>query len=324
MYWMILLFFLNGSFGIEDDNDRLKGPTGTQRPTEPHGTFVTNISPPVLAEDEAISRGTPMDLLEYLWPQTGSTYPDGWLDAGVAGLGCLHFSKTPTVQTWSGSWDYCREQGAKLVTIKDQGQLEFMRNLMRAVGEKDSTLRFIWIDGDDIATEDGVWKYEDGTAVPSFVWGSGQPDNFGGEEDCFNLHSVVDWMGNDGSCDDESPHTVCQKNIIDQSEVAEEGAVEKCNMILCEPTSITNFCTRGNSTEEPTTIEDLDEAIRGRCTKSLYDLCIRIICSTSAVIDDEGLTRPEFNNRVRRSLSKTSFGRCEPCNRRVYRTVYDS
>ena len=49
----------------------------------------------------------------------------------------------------------------------------------------------------DIGAE-GKFSYTDGTAVDFTYWGSGQPDNYGGDEDCVHIRS--DNKMNDVQC----------------------------------------------------------------------------------------------------------------------------
>ena len=48
-----------------------------------------------------------------------------------------------------------------------------------------------WVGADDVQQE-GVWRWQDGSSVswPAMTWCGGQPDNYGGWEDCAETGSV--------------------------------------------------------------------------------------------------------------------------------------
>jgi len=73
-------------------------------------------------------------------------------------------------------------------------------------GMRTRNLSYIWIGGND-KDEEGTWKWVDGSPFEStFViknfwvrnfWGSGEPNNFGGNEDCM-VHGWPSWRNTDG------------------------------------------------------------------------------------------------------------------------------
>ena len=75
-------------------------------------------------------------------------------------------------------------------------------------------LSHTWIGGNDI-DEEGTWKWTDGSPFEFRFWHSGQPDNYGGIEDCMHAWGIELERGetwNDGICS-ESLTFLCSKKM---------------------------------------------------------------------------------------------------------------
>lgn len=70
-------------------------------------------------------------------------------------------------------------------------------------------LDYAWFGGSDIE-EEGVWKWTDYTPWEFTNWGPQNPDNAGGNQDCFQYDVKYKW--DDDGCAEEYPF-VCGKNI---------------------------------------------------------------------------------------------------------------
>ncbi|KAK0150630.1 C-type lectin domain family 4 member M [Merluccius polli] len=117
--------------------------------------------------------------------------PDGWLHFDHS----LYYIST-TKKNWTASRDDCLERDADLVVINSREEQEFVR---RQAGDH-------WI-GLSAGDTEGTWKWVDGTIMTSSFWLSGEPNDYGGAEDC-----VSTWEDgwNDAPCAYQY-HWICEK-----------------------------------------------------------------------------------------------------------------
>ncbi|MBL8618246.1 MAG: hypothetical protein JNM72_21715 [Deltaproteobacteria bacterium] len=106
--------------------------------------------------------------------------------------------------SWTAARDACRASGYELVTINDAAENTFVD------GQADarSTSRW-WTGFNDISTE-GSWVWVSGQASSYAPWGSGEPNNSGGGEDCGQInrfHPALTW--NDEPCSTPYPY-ICE------------------------------------------------------------------------------------------------------------------
>ena len=88
----------------------------------------------------------------------------------------------------------CRKSGGYLVELDDAQEYQFVFNLVSTIRGANS----FWTGGNDIKKE-GTWVYYNSKKpVPKLSWTRGQPDNFGGREDCMefrlNFGGLNDWL----------------------------------------------------------------------------------------------------------------------------------
>ncbi|KAK0133964.1 CD209 antigen [Merluccius polli] len=106
--------------------------------------------------------------------------PDGWLHYNN---NSLYFIST-TEKNWTASRDYCLERDADLIVINSREEQEFVS---RQAGDQ-----WFWIGLSDGDTE-GTWKWVDGTIMTSSFWGRGEPNDYGGAEDCVSTREEFGW-----------------------------------------------------------------------------------------------------------------------------------
>uniref|UniRef100_A0A671WF51 C-type lectin domain-containing protein n=1 Tax=Sparus aurata TaxID=8175 RepID=A0A671WF51_SPAAU len=107
---------------------------------------------------------------------------------------CYKYVAAPL--TWADAELYCVSEGANLVSIHSLEEQEFVKTLIKNF---DHTEGRTWIGLSDIHKE-GRWMWSDGCAVDFVFWGSGQPNNVGGNEDCVHTNSQTDRRWHDNRC----------------------------------------------------------------------------------------------------------------------------
>ena len=94
--------------------------------------------------------------------------------------------------SWNDAEDYCRGEGAHLVSVHSAKENEFVRSL-------DSG--YLWLGGTDEDTE-GIWRWTDGSAFSFKNWKRGEPNNHGNEH-CVHTDIGDNQQWNDNQCTDK-------------------------------------------------------------------------------------------------------------------------
>ncbi|XP_037832825.1 galactose-specific lectin nattectin-like [Kryptolebias marmoratus] len=92
--------------------------------------------------------------------------------------------------------DFCNSFGAHLTSIRGDDEYDFIRGLvLRATGTNTRT----WVGGTDAAKE-GYWVWTDGSPFTFTAWGSGEPNNVDGNENCMEINLNGQDYVNDVNC----------------------------------------------------------------------------------------------------------------------------
>ncbi|CAG04688.1 unnamed protein product [Tetraodon nigroviridis] len=117
-------------------------------------------------------------------------------------LGCYFFSKL--TKNWNQSREFCISKGGDLAVLNSKEEQAFVNGWLK-------TSQNAWIGLFDIETE-GTWKWVDGTVVTTTYWQPGQPNSYGGNQDCGEILQDSGGVGqwNDDACTADQTW-VCEK-----------------------------------------------------------------------------------------------------------------
>ncbi|KAK7161074.1 hypothetical protein R3I94_003910 [Phoxinus phoxinus] len=92
-------------------------------------------------------------------------------------------------KSWSDCRQFCRDRGSDLVIINTEEQQRLVTSLVKNVWFG------AWIGLSDSETE-GIMTWVDNSALNQGFWDRGEPNNFGGDEDCIELDPGRDPVNN--------------------------------------------------------------------------------------------------------------------------------
>jgi len=105
-------------------------------------------------------------------------------------------------KNWIDAYGYCQSLGTDvhLVTVLSMKQNDWLKKQMM--------IEYAWIGANDRGTE-GLFKWANNQTLTFKNWGSGQPDNFGGDQQCVCFYGRRATWG-DEFCDFET-HFFCEQ-----------------------------------------------------------------------------------------------------------------
>jgi len=124
-------------------------------------------------------------------------------------------------RSWNTARANCQAIGYELISIDDAGEQSWA-NTYRS-GETH-------IGYTDSATE-GTFVWSNGSASTHTAWGSGQPNNSGGGQDCTEFY-YSDGTWNDNDCTSESQDYICESAPLYDSEIVESLAAGTYYVVL--------------------------------------------------------------------------------------------
>lgn len=117
----------------------------------------------------------------------------GCPDCDVRAAGALDVAVCRNPRTWHEATEHCATLGGQLVTLADEQQQRAVYDAVLAIlGPVD-----FWIGLSDLDTE-GAYVWTDGTSLTFSSFHDGEPNDFGGDEDC--VHARGDGLWNDVHC----------------------------------------------------------------------------------------------------------------------------
>ncbi|XP_041665857.1 galactose-specific lectin nattectin-like [Cheilinus undulatus] len=132
--------------------------------------------------------------------------PDGWTRHGDR---CLKFHNEP--KTWCKAESHCVEQGGNLVAVHSKADADIIRKMVKRItGARTKT----WLGGYD-RVEEGCWHNSDGSKFDFKDWGKNEPNNYGGDEGCQQMHNEEGQPVNDAPCNVMSAY-MCAMDVDDE------------------------------------------------------------------------------------------------------------
>ncbi|XP_063319685.1 galactose-specific lectin nattectin-like [Pelmatolapia mariae] len=127
--------------------------------------------------------------------------PPGWTWFGGR---CFIFDSS--MKNWTDAESSCKTLGGHLASFHSTAEYTFIRELTHT---EPGPNKRTWVGGNDRENET-VWVWSDGSQFDFIIWASGEPNNYGVEEDCMEIN----YKGgdpNDAPCDDNKPF-VCVRD----------------------------------------------------------------------------------------------------------------
>ncbi|XP_055627943.1 C-type lectin 37Db-like [Toxorhynchites rutilus septentrionalis] len=118
---------------------------------------------------------------------------------------------------WFRASEYCFYRGMQLAIVKTPEEHRQMVEVSKDSHAFSNDSFIAWFGGNDLAEEGIFIWHATGERVRYANWRPGQPDNYGGDEDCMALMNIPasgwQWHANDGPCQN-AHYFICQ-NIND-------------------------------------------------------------------------------------------------------------
>ncbi|XP_039878508.1 rhamnose-binding lectin-like [Simochromis diagramma] len=130
--------------------------------------------------------------LEVFYTCQAPSCPAGWTRFGGR---CFIFDSSQ--KNWTDAESSCQTLGGNLASFHSTDEYTFIRELTRTAAGSYETA---WVGGNDRETET-VWKWSDGSQFDFTNWGSGQPNNYRGDQDCMEINYEGGDFVNDLGCD---------------------------------------------------------------------------------------------------------------------------
>ncbi|XP_069106627.1 perlucin-like [Argopecten irradians] len=122
--------------------------------------------------------------------------------------------------TWIDAKKYCQIFGGDLVKIETQEEETTLEQVLNDVhANRTAKIENYWVDGSDVLTE-GEWRWVGTPGYSQLIaggysnWEDGQPDNYGGSENCIQIRYDFNMHWNDEDCD-EKDSFICEAEYSD-------------------------------------------------------------------------------------------------------------
>lgn len=117
-------------------------------------------------------------------------------------FGKTYLVSHPLKYNWHNAVAYCRYQNMFLIDLPTQVDYDNLKSVLKSLGEPQNNSAF-WTSASDLGLEGNFLWMSTGHPLVYPNWGSGEPNNNGGNEHCVLIRA--DSMLNDGKCSDVLP-----------------------------------------------------------------------------------------------------------------------
>ncbi|XP_032895245.1 lectin-like [Amblyraja radiata] len=126
---------------------------------------------------------------------------------------CSCYRFFPQKLTWLDAEKFCNQEQnyGHLATVISSDHNTFINNMIGAVSKEKP---HAWIGLNDRCQE-GNFRWADGSSYIYNNWSSGEPNNYGGVEDCVTVNRYGDGTWNDVKCDISLPFVCSYKLFCD-------------------------------------------------------------------------------------------------------------
>ncbi|XP_069128542.1 perlucin-like isoform X2 [Argopecten irradians] len=121
---------------------------------------------------------------------------------------CYFFSRD--TETWVESFAYCQIYDSELVSIRNEAENNFLKSELRKRHVADSDWNVCYFTSGTDAPVEGRWEWAPtGDPLTYTNWGTHEPSNGGGNENCLCLYKAHDFSWNDRNCHNQD-HFICR------------------------------------------------------------------------------------------------------------------
>ncbi|XP_048017264.1 ladderlectin-like [Megalobrama amblycephala] len=113
--------------------------------------------------------------------------------AGWSSFGLRCFKYFPQSVYWITAERNCQSLGAHLASVHNKPENDFLLGLLPSSSTQ------TWSGAHD-GEQDAQWLWTDGTVIDYTNWCSGEPNNFGGPENCVEINWTSGRCWNDARC----------------------------------------------------------------------------------------------------------------------------
>merc|ERR1712137_367211 len=133
--------------------------------------------------------------------------PTGWMSYGQS---CYHFAVD--IENWMNARTMCKWHNSDLMVIETPEEQAWFKTQAYTFNHTDLDDGF-WLGATDW-TQSGTWLWEASNQAPLTgyeVWGSGQPNDRNGSEDCLAAMKYFDYLWSDEWCNWVRLQYVCER-----------------------------------------------------------------------------------------------------------------
>ncbi|XP_031639288.1 C-type lectin 37Da-like [Contarinia nasturtii] len=113
-------------------------------------------------------------------------------------------------KTWLDAYNYCDGYNMRLVSIESRRKLDEVVDVIQSNG---LNTRYIWTSGTNLDSynEKYFWATTNKEVTFNENWANGQPDNYGGQQNCMILDRYRNYQFDDANCYINKFNFICEE-----------------------------------------------------------------------------------------------------------------